>query len=132
MHFFKSIIIATVVMLLMDVIWISLVMKPLYISHMGSFLSIEKNNTVTLNFFAAAVVYIALIAGILFFVLPKAGGNPFTALGWGALFGFIGYATYDFTNLAILKDWPLWLSIVDVAWGCVLCGVTSMITVWLA
>ncbi|MCX7121400.1 MAG: DUF2177 family protein [Gammaproteobacteria bacterium] len=130
MQIFKSIVISTVVMLLMDVLWISLVMKQLYLSHMGEFLRIE-NNPIQFNFFAAAIVYIALITGILIFVIPKAAGNPLAALGWGALFGFICYATYDFTNLAIMKNWPLWLSVVDVAWGCVLCGITSMITVWL-
>lgn len=94
------------------------------------FLRIE-NNAISPNFFAAAIVYIALIAGILIFVIPKAQGNPLLALMWGALFGFVTYATYDFTNLAVVKNWPIGITVIDVLWGCVICGVTSFVTTWM-
>lgn len=130
MHTLKLIIIATIVFLVMDGLWIGIIAKQLYMTQLSDFLNIQ-NNAIIPNFYAAAIVYIALISGILIFVIPKAHGNPFLALIWGALFGFVTYATYDFTNLAVVKNWPIGISIIDVAWGCVICGVTSFITTWL-
>ncbi len=99
-------------------------------TQMGDFLR-TQGNTITPNLYAGAIVYFALIAGIFIFVLPKANGNPLLALMWGAVFGFVTYATYDFTNLAVVKNWPIGISIIDVLWGCVVCGVTSFITAWI-
>lgn len=123
MQILKSIMIATVVFLLMDSLWIGVIAKQLYISQLGPFLK-------TPNFLAAGIVYVALITGILIFVIPKAHGNPVLALLWGALFGLITYAIYDFTNLAIVKNWPIAMSLIDIVWGCVVCGITSCITTW--
>jgi len=47
---------------------------------------------------------------------------------WGALFGFFTHATYDLTNLALLKDWPLKVVIVDILWGVVLCSVVASLS----
>jgi uncharacterized membrane protein len=49
------------------------------------------------------------------------------ALVLGALFGFFAYVTYDFTNLATLKDWPVIVVVVDVIWGAVLSGSSAVI-----
>jgi uncharacterized membrane protein len=49
------------------------------------------------------------------------------ALVFGALFGLVCYATYDLTNLAVAKDWPLLVTIVDLAWGAVLAASVSTI-----
>ncbi len=130
MQTLKSIAIATLVFLLMDGLWIGVIAKQFYMTQMADFLRIQ-NNAITPNFYAAVIVYIALIAGILIFVIPKAHGSPLLALMWGALFGFVTYATYDFTNLAVIKNWPFGISIIDVLWGCVVCGITSCVTTWL-
>lgn len=50
------------------------------------------------------------------------------ALLSGALFGLITYATYDLTNLATLKDWPLLVTVVDLAWGATLAACVSTVT----
>jgi uncharacterized membrane protein len=81
---------------------------------------------------AAIVVYVALIAGILIFVIPKAGGSIKLALFYGALFGLITYATYDFTNLATLQGWSTKISFIDTLWGMYLCATTAGVTVWLS
>jgi uncharacterized membrane protein len=54
------------------------------------------------------------------------------ALLFGALFGLVCYATYDLTNLAIAKDWPLLVTIVDLIWGAVLAASVSTITYFIA
>jgi uncharacterized membrane protein len=51
---------------------------------------------------------------------------------WGALFGFFTYATYDLTNLALLKDWPLNMVVVDILWGVVLCTVVATLSFYIA
>lgn len=115
----KQIITTTIIMLTLDSIWLGIIAKKLYIQEMGALLS--KNP----NLIAAAIVYGMMISGIIIFVLPKAQNNPLVALGFGALFGFICYGIYDFTNLAVISNWTLLISIVDLIWGCILCGVTS-------
>jgi uncharacterized membrane protein len=95
---------------------------------MGKFLRLE-NGSIVPNYFAAALVYIALIGGILIFVIPKADGNAMHALYYGAIFGLVCYATYDFTNLAVMANWPVWISIMDVIWGGVICAVSSYLAV---
>ncbi|MEM1307807.1 MAG: DUF2177 family protein, partial [Pseudomonadota bacterium] len=62
--------------------------------------------------------------GIVIFAVAPAltSGQWTTAALYGALFGFFCYATYDMTNLATLRDWPLRMSLVDIAWGTVLTG----------
>jgi uncharacterized membrane protein len=55
---------------------------------------------------------------IIFAVYPGVlEGSWKTACIYGALFGFFTYATYDMTNLATLKDWPLNVAIYDIMWG---------------
>jgi uncharacterized membrane protein len=125
----KQIFIATGVFLLMDFIWLGFIAKNFYIQHMGSFLKIS-NGSISANYLAAAIVYFALIGGIIVFVLPKAGADPLLALYWGAVFGFVCYATYDFTNLAVIPNWSVLVSIVDVIWGALICGVTSYAAIY--
>jgi uncharacterized membrane protein len=57
-----------------------------------------------------------------------AAGAPINALFFGALLGLVSYATYDLTNLATLKDWPLIVTVVDLIWGTVLGGVVSYVS----
>lgn len=123
-----KIIVTTIIFLVLDGVWLGFLSKNLYMDNIGSILRLNDNQ-LSPNWYAAIVVYLALISGILFFVLPKAGSDPFQALLLGAFFGFVTYATYDFTNLAVLENWSLKISIIDTIWGMVLCGLTSFFTV---
>ncbi len=80
------------------------------------------------NFVAAAAFYLLFAAGLMaFVVLPRAAGDWRMAAAWGALFGFMAYMTYDLTNLATLRDWPLGLSFIDTAWGCLATGLAATV-----
>jgi uncharacterized membrane protein len=70
------------------------------------------------------------VAALLFFVINPALAkqNWQYALWVGLFFGLIAYMTYDLTNLATLKNWPLLLTFVDLAWGSLLAGATSFIS----
>lgn len=121
------IIILTVLFLILDSLWLGYLSKQLYLDTIGPLLRL-KGKSLQPNWIAALVVYIALISGILIFVLPKAHYDPMQALLWGSIFGFVTYATYDFTNLAVLTNWSLKVSIIDTLWGMILCGLSSSLT----
>jgi uncharacterized membrane protein len=74
-------------------------------------------------------VYLLIPGGILVFVRPRlrAEGTAVAALGWGAAYGLVVYGVYDLTNRAVLEHWPLAITLADILWGCVICGVTSMV-----
>jgi uncharacterized membrane protein len=74
------------------------------------------------NWTAAIVFYLLFVAGLLVFVVVPGlqSGSTRKVLVLGALFGLITYATYDLTNLATVKDWPLSVTAVDLLWGGVL------------
>lgn len=116
-----SYLLTTVVFFAIDMAWLGFIAKNLYRKYLGSFL----NDTV--NWTAAIIFYLLFIAGIFYFaILPAAEKNSVAkAILSGALFGFIAYATYDLTNLATLKNWPLPIVFIDIAWGAVLTGLVS-------
>jgi uncharacterized membrane protein len=102
--------------LVIDLFWLGVVARGFYQKQLG-FLFAPKP-----NWFAALVFYLLFIGGLLFFVVApgvQAHSLRTTALR-AALFGLLTYGTYDLTNLATLKDWPLAITVVDMIWGVVL------------
>ncbi len=116
--------IALAVFLLADVVWISLIARDFYRKHLGSIISPK------VRWAAAVMFYLIYIVGLLVFVIRPAiiGGAPLDALFYGALFGLISYATYDLSNLATIKEWPLVVTAVDLAWGALLGGTVSFLS----
>jgi uncharacterized membrane protein len=112
------------VFFVIDMIWLGVVARGFYRRHLGSFMSPK------VNWIAAMLFYLLFIVGLLVFVIRPAlvGGVLLNALFYGALLGLISYATYDLTNLATMKDWPLIVTVVDLIWGTVLGGVVSYIS----
>ena len=109
--------------LVIDLVWLGYVARPFYLLQLGHLLAPQPNWT------AAGLFYLLFILGLQFFVVApglQAGSLPFT-LRRAALYGLITYATYDLTNLATLQDWPLLVTVVDLAWGVVLCLAVSFI-----
>jgi len=99
-----------------DLVWLGVVAKNFYRRHLGHLLSPQVDWT------SAILFYLVFIAGIVFFAVRPAleVNSPLRALTYGALFGFFTYATYDLTNQATLRDWPVIVTVVDLAWGAVL------------
>ncbi len=109
-----------VTMMVLDVLWIGVLARPLYNRGIGHLMAEQP------NFVAAAAFYLLFAVGLMaFVVLPRAPGDWPLAAAWGALFGFMAYMTYDLTNLATLRAWPLGLSLIDIAWGCVATGLAA-------
>ncbi|HBF32404.1 DUF2177 family protein [Rhizobium sp.] len=105
----------------LDYLWLSRVAIGFYKSQMGEIMRPQP------NFAAAGLFYLFYIAGIVYFAVVPAmqNGSVTTALVSGALLGLFAYGTYDMTNLATLKAWTLSLSLVDMAWGMALTGLSS-------
>ena len=126
--YFKLYLIALPVFFAIDILWLGLIAKTFYNQQIGHLMRDQVNWT------AAILFYLIFLAGMVIFVIAPAHlkGSWHYALGFGILYGFITYATYDLTNLATLKGWPLKVVIVDLIWGMVLSGSVSIITWWIA
>ncbi len=111
-----------------DMVWLGLVAKNFYRNQIG-FLMRE-----TPNWTAAILFYLLFMVGLIIFVIQPAviKREWVYALQYGALFGFMTYATYDLTNLAVTKNWPLTVTIVDLLWGTVLAASVSAVVYWAA
>ncbi len=126
--FLKLYAIALPVFFAIDMLWLGVVAKNFYRSQIGNIMKPD------VNWVAAIIFYLIFIAGLVVFVIEPAmeKGSWKHALLLGAFFGFVCYATYDLTNLAVAKDWPVLVTIVDLAWGAVLAASVSTITYFIA
>jgi uncharacterized membrane protein len=108
-----------IIMAAIDFLWLGLVATKLYSSQLG---------TMAFRWPAAAVVYILLPLGLVLFILPRLGSGPRAkSILWGALFGLVVYGVYDLTNLSLLPQWSLKMTIIDILWGMFLYAIVSFI-----
>lgn len=107
---------ALVVMVALDMLWLGVIAKSFYQQGIGHLMADQPNMVAALAF------YLIYAAGLVLFVLGPYGEDPLwgRTLLMGALFGFCAYATYDLSNLATLKDWPVTLTVIDIFWGAII------------
>ena len=107
-----------------DLVWLGVVAKNFYRQHIGHLLADQ------VNWPAAVLFYLLFIGGLVFFAVKPAleAGSAARALGYGALFGLLTYATYDLTNQATMRDWPVLVTVVDLAWGTVLSATVAYLS----
>lgn len=112
------------VMGVLDFVWLGVVAKKLYYGEMGRIL-LEKPNMIP-----AILFYCIYVIGVVVFVISPAleKQSLIHAVGYGALFGFVAYATYDLTNLATLKDFSAKIVVIDLLWGAFLTAVVAGVT----
>jgi uncharacterized membrane protein len=112
------------IMLAIDAVWLTLMVKFLYSKHIGHLMAASP------SLIPALIFYLVYALGVTVFVLLPAVANQstvFKIFGYGALLGFMAYATYDLTNQATLKDWPVLVTSIDLAWGALLTGTVSVL-----
>ena len=116
--------VAAVVFLALDLVWLSLVAQGLYEHFLGDLLADSPNVA------AAFVFYAIFVAGLVYFVIAPAVDEQSarTALVRGAAFGLITYATWDLTSLAVIEGFPVGIVPIDMAWGTVLAAAVSTTT----
>ncbi len=107
-----------------DMVWLGFVASNFYKSRLGHLMG-------DIHWPAAIIFYLVFLVGLTFFATYPAlfKNSLMTAAILGGLFGFFTYATYDLTNLATLRDWPLSVTIVDMVWGTILGASVSVVTV---
>lgn len=122
MQYFVAYLAATAAFLLIDLIWLGKIAKGFYRDQLEPLL-LER-----FRFGVATAFYLVYVVGIVIFAISPAlqSGRWEVALGLGALFGFFAYGTYDMTNLATLKRWPVTITVVDIAWGTALTGTAAL------
>jgi uncharacterized membrane protein len=120
----KNFIITMVVFLAIDMLWLQVISKSFYAKHLGYIMTDQ------VKIAAAFIFYFIFVIGIIYFVINPA----LTKESWqyalfaGMFFGLITYATYDLTSLAVIKDWPLIITVVDLIWGTFLSGTTALVS----
>lgn len=115
--------IAFLVFLVIDMVWLNVVAKQLYFEQLGYLMTTE------VNVLAAVIFYVLFIVGLQYFVInPNLQNHAMKTLCAGAFFGLVTYATYDLTNLATIKDWPILITAVDLVWGSVLSASVATVT----
>lgn len=126
MSFYKYMllyIVCLVAFLALDFLWLGSVAQPFYQGQLGALLSKD------VVWPAAVAFYLMFISGLIVFCISPAlrSGASIRAGALGGFYGFITYATYELTNMALIANWPAALVPVDIAWGVVLCTLVSLI-----
>lgn len=127
MHNMKIFAFVLPLFLVIDLFWLGLIMKGFYSEELGD-LARRQEAALAPRWIPALLVYVLIPAGIVIFVRPLLGDNAtiWQALGWGALYGLVVYGVYDLTNLAVIEKWTLRMTLTDIVWGSMICGMTSV------
>ena len=109
-----------------DLIWLLGIAKNLYRDQMGDLMASEP------KLIAGLAFYLLYTLGVCIFVIVPALSKQswIYALQYGALFGLFCYMTYDLTNLAVIRNFPSQLALIDIAWGSFVTAVCSGIAYW--
>lgn len=125
MNWIRTYFVALSLFFALDMIWIGFVARKFYREQIGFMLRDD------VNWFAAIAFYLIFVGGLVYFVIARHldSRDIIGAVISGAFFGLVTYSAYDLTNLALTKNWPLAITIVDLAWGALLgacvCGATT-------
>lgn len=115
-------------LVVIDLIWLLGIAKNLYRDEMGSLMASEPKLLAGLGFY---LLY-ALGASI-FVIIPAISKQSWLyAVQYGALFGLFCYMTYDLTNLAVIRDFPVRLAFIDIVWGSAVTAASATISYWVA
>jgi uncharacterized membrane protein len=120
-YYLKLYLLTIPVFFAIDLLWLGVIAKNFYQNNLAHLLSPQ------VNWPAAFLFYFMYIVGIVLFAVKPGldAGSLAKAALWGGLFGFFTYATYDLTNLATLREWPIKVVMVDIAWGTLLCTLVA-------
>ena len=121
-------VIAAVVFLALDMVWLVWLGRHFYVDEIGTLLREQP------GLLAAGLFYVLYIAGLVLFVIHPAHLQSSLAHAalYGAAFGLVAYGTYDLTSLAVLKGFTAKIAAIDMIWGTVLTSATATLTVWVA
>lgn len=129
MNYVKLFIISILVFFILDMTWIGYIAKGLYFNSYANWLRLVNGNLLPV-WWAVIIIYALFAFATLTFVVPLSQGSLLSAFFYGAALGLVIYGVYDFTCVAIYKDWPVMMAFVDWLWGTILCAFSATITVY--
>lgn len=119
------------VFVIIDMAWVGWLMKDFYSDQFGE-MARRSQGSLSPRWGAAIITYLIIPLGIVLFVQPRAAGSELGAyLFWGALYGAILYGVYDLTNRAVLENFSLTMTLVDMSWGTFICMAMSGVLFYL-
>lgn len=130
--FLKVAAIAAVIFVILDILWIGFIASRMYTNQLG-FLGALKDGKIVFKLPVGLLVQVLISLGLSVLITMglQIDNSLVTAIAVGAFTGFVIYFTYDFTNYSFVKDWPLSVSIIDVAWGTLQGLMAGGYTYWL-
>jgi len=110
-------------LLALDLVWLGVVAKAFYARHMGELMRPQPRWGPGLLFY---LLYVAAV--VVFVVMPAVERQSLLrAVGMGAFFGLAAYATFDLTSLALIRDFPMIVVLVDLTWGVILTATVASV-----
>lgn len=108
----------------------SFLMEPIYKANLTHLMHMEMNwKMLLISLLALGLV----VVGALVFLLPKVRQVSYTvSFCWGALYGLVIYGVYSLSNYALLKAWPLYITLIDCAWGMFMIGILALFLTFLS
>jgi uncharacterized membrane protein len=127
MNYVKMYSTALILFLLIDALWLTVIAKNMYKQYLGYLMG-------DVVWWAVISFYVLFIFGLQYFCIIPAikAQSVMQALFAGALFGLVSYATYDLTNQATIKGWPVLITGIDLLWGAIIGASVSVLTVKIA
>lgn len=123
-----SLLFTSISFLIIDLLWLSYAAKNFYRPNLGSLLNDKPVIWAAISFYLIYVVGLGIII-----LQPALQNNSISQAFWtGIVFGVVAYGTYNFTNMATVKNWSPIVVIVDVIWGGTLTGCSSAIGIYVS
>jgi uncharacterized membrane protein len=117
--FIKIAFTSAITFILLDFLWLGIIASSWYRQTLGYLAELDPQGKIIFNIPMGLIAQVAIslaLSAVIMLALHT-DNRLIVAMGWGAFIGFAIYATYDFTNLSFVKGWPIWISLLDVAWG---------------
>ena len=130
MNIVKTFICTILLLIVLDLIWIGYIGNSLYREGYGHLLR-KTGDAISPNWYAAIIVYILYVMGIIFLIIPLVDISYCKAAIFGGSYGLILYGFYNFTNYAVFANWPLKIVIIDSIWGICLGTLLSLFAVFI-
>lgn len=125
--FLKAYVAGLTALLALDLVWIGFVANAFYKRELAGLARMD-GEAFAIRIAPALVLYPLMVLGLQLLALPRVdGGHLGSAALWGGFFGLVGYGIYDLTNYATLTQFSLRMTVVDMAWGTVLCAATAVV-----
>ena len=131
MNYVKLFIISMLIFFILDMTWIGYIAKDMYFKSYANWLRLDNGGLLPV-WWAIVIIYALFAFATLTFVVPLSQGSLLTAFFYGAALGVVIYGVYDFTCVAIFKDWPVMMAFVDWLWGTILSAVSATVTVYVS